>query len=43
MTYKLTDEELEELDKMLSQVFKKGVDAIREKILEFVEEKVPYE
>ena len=43
MSYKLTREELSELDKHLAKAFKKGVSAIKEEIISFIEEKVPYE
>lgn len=43
MTYELSDKELENLNQKLLKAFKKGVDAIKEEIMSFLEEKVPYE
>jgi hypothetical protein len=42
MSYSLTRKDLEELDKRLIKAYKKGVEAIKEELMRFVEECVPY-
>ena len=43
MSYKLQKKELDELDEKLLKAYKKGVDAIKEELMRFVEERVPNE
>jgi hypothetical protein len=43
VSYKLQKKELDELDEKLSKAYKRGVEAVKEELLHFVEEKVPYE
>jgi hypothetical protein len=43
MTSELKKKDLVELDEKLSKAYKKGVDAVKEELMRFVEECVPYE
>lgn len=43
MSYNLTRKDLEKLDERLLKAYKKGIDAVKEEIMRFIEECIPYE